>query len=159
MRCWASRVQGGLRPAQEPLARRTFLHMGDSVECTDSAGVGDTENSAGGTRQCRPLENVEKREKKTGSVRAPPKEKTASPPQSLERGIARARPSKVRGACKCCMIYCICADLAQHTSTCRTKGRLTLLLLELQARFGDKPVKFQVMCPPNGAAVLKRLRS
>ena len=32
-------------------------------------------------------------------------------------------------------------------------------LLELQSRFGDKPVKFQVFCPQNVTAVLKGLRS
>ena len=30
-------------------------------------------------------------------------------------------------------------------------------LLEPQSRFGDKPVKFQVVCPQNGTAVLKGL--
>ena len=29
--------------------------------------------------------------------------------------------------------------------------------LEPQSRFGDKPVKFQVVCPQNGTAVLKGL--
>ena len=33
-----------------------------------------------------------------------------------------------------------------------------LTLLEPQSRFGDKPVKFQVVCPRNGTAVLKGLR-
>ena len=33
----------------------------------------------------------------------------------------------------------------------------TLTLLEPQSRFGDKPIKFQVVCPQNGTAVLKRL--
>ena len=32
-----------------------------------------------------------------------------------------------------------------------------LTLLEPQSRFGDKPVKFQVVCPQNGTAVLKGL--
>ena len=32
-----------------------------------------------------------------------------------------------------------------------------LNLLELQSHFGDNPVKFQVLCPQNGAAVLKGL--
>ena len=30
---------------------------------------------------------------------------------------------------------------------------------EPQPRFGDRPVKFQVFCPPNGTAVLKGLRA
>ena len=30
-----------------------------------------------------------------------------------------------------------------------------LTLLEPQSRFGDKPVKFQVVCPQSGTAVLK----
>ena len=30
-----------------------------------------------------------------------------------------------------------------------------LALLELQSRFGDKPPKLEVVCPPNGTAVLK----
>ena len=30
--------------------------------------------------------------------------------------------------------------------------------LEPQSRFGDKPVKFEVVCPQNGTAVLKGLR-
>ena len=30
-------------------------------------------------------------------------------------------------------------------------------LLEPQSRFGDKPLKFQVVCPHNGTAVLKGL--
>ena len=30
--------------------------------------------------------------------------------------------------------------------------------LELQPRFGDKTLKFQVVCPQNGTAVLKGLR-
>ena len=34
-------------------------------------------------------------------------------------------------------------------------GQLTLL--EPQSRFGDKPLKFQVVCPHNGTAVLKGL--
>ena len=37
----------------------------------------------------------------------------------------------------------------------RQYGSLTLL--ELQSRFGDKPVKFGVICPQNGTAVLKGL--
>ena len=32
---------------------------------------------------------------------------------------------------------------------------LLLTLLEPQSRFGDKAVKFQVVCPQNGTAVLK----
>ena len=32
-----------------------------------------------------------------------------------------------------------------------------LTLLEPQSRFGDKPVKFQVVCPQNGTEVLKGL--
>ena len=32
-----------------------------------------------------------------------------------------------------------------------------LTLLEPQSRFGDKPVKFQVVCPQNGTSVLKGL--
>ena len=31
----------------------------------------------------------------------------------------------------------------------------SLTLLELQSHFGDKPLKFQVVCTPNGTAVLK----
>ena len=34
-----------------------------------------------------------------------------------------------------------------------------LTLLELQSHFGDKPLKFQVICPQNGTAVLKGLIS
>ena len=34
----------------------------------------------------------------------------------------------------------------------------SLILLEPQSRFGDKPVKFQVVCPQNETAVLKELR-
>ena len=34
---------------------------------------------------------------------------------------------------------------------------LTLTLLELQSRFGDNPVNFQVVCSQNGTAVLKGL--
>ena len=34
---------------------------------------------------------------------------------------------------------------------------LYLNLLEAQSCFGDKPVKFQVVCPQNGASVLKGL--
>ena len=30
-------------------------------------------------------------------------------------------------------------------------------LLKLQSRFGDKPLKFQVVCPQNGTALLKAL--
>ena len=30
-----------------------------------------------------------------------------------------------------------------------------LTLLEPQSRFGDKPIKFKVVCPQNGTAVLK----
>ena len=38
------------------------------------------------------------------------------------------------------------------------KGRKNdLILLALQARFGDKPVNFQVVCPQNGTAPLKGL--
>ena len=32
-----------------------------------------------------------------------------------------------------------------------------LSLLGPQSRFGDKPLKLQVVCPPNGTAVLKGL--
>ena len=35
-------------------------------------------------------------------------------------------------------------------------GLRFLTLLEPQSRSGDKPVKFQVVCPQNGTAVLKR---
>ena len=31
--------------------------------------------------------------------------------------------------------------------------------LEPQSRFGDKPLKFQVVCPPNGTSVLKGLKT
>ena len=41
------------------------------------------------------------------------------------------------------------ADLAKRDST----------LLEPQSRFGDKPVKFQVVFPQNGTAVLKGLKA
>ena len=34
-----------------------------------------------------------------------------------------------------------------------------LTLLEPQSRCGDKPLKFQVICPQNGTAVLKGLTS
>ena len=34
-----------------------------------------------------------------------------------------------------------------------------LTLLEPQSRFGGKPVKFQIVCPQNGTAVLEGLRS
>ena len=33
-----------------------------------------------------------------------------------------------------------------------------LTLLVPQSRFGDKPLKFQVICPQNGTAVLNELR-
>ena len=33
----------------------------------------------------------------------------------------------------------------------------SLTLLEPQSRFGDKPLKFQVVCPQNGTAVLEGL--
>ena len=36
--------------------------------------------------------------------------------------------------------------------------RLNLTLLEPQSRFVDKPVKFQIVCPQNGTAVLKGLK-
>ena len=32
----------------------------------------------------------------------------------------------------------------------------SLTLLEPESRFGDKPFKFQVVCPQNGTAVLKK---
>ena len=35
--------------------------------------------------------------------------------------------------------------------------RDALTPLEPQSRFGDKPLKFQVVCPQNGTAVLKGL--
>ena len=35
---------------------------------------------------------------------------------------------------------------------------MLLTLLEPQSRFGDKPIKFQVVCPQNGTAVLEGLR-
>ena len=34
---------------------------------------------------------------------------------------------------------------------------IQLTPLEPQSRFGDKPVKFQIVCPQNGTAVLKGL--
>ena len=34
---------------------------------------------------------------------------------------------------------------------------IRLTLLQPQSRFGDKPLKFQVVCPQNGTAVLKGL--
>ena len=37
--------------------------------------------------------------------------------------------------------------------------RLTLTLLEPQSRCGDKPLNSQVVCPQNGTAVVKGLRS
>ena len=39
----------------------------------------------------------------------------------------------------------------------RVKTSYELTLLEPQSRFGDKPVKFQVVCPQHGTAVLKGL--
>ena len=41
-----------------------------------------------------------------------------------------------------------------HTGTAVLNG---LTLLEPKSRFGDRPVKFQVVCPQNGTAVLKGL--
>ena len=41
-----------------------------------------------------------------------------------------------------------------------SKGRqatTVLTLSEPQSRFGDKPLKYQVVCPQNGTAVLKGL--
>ena len=35
---------------------------------------------------------------------------------------------------------------------------ITLLLIGLQSHFGDKPLKFYVVCPPNGTAVQKGLK-
>ena len=35
----------------------------------------------------------------------------------------------------------------------------TLTLLESQSRFGDKSLKFEVVCPQNGTGVLKGLKS
>ena len=37
--------------------------------------------------------------------------------------------------------------------------KAALTLLEPQSRFGSKPVKFQIVCPQNGTAVLKGLTS
>ena len=34
------------------------------------------------------------------------------------------------------------------------RSTVALSLLRLQSGVGDKPVKFQVVCPPNGTAVL-----
>ena len=34
-------------------------------------------------------------------------------------------------------------------------GRPELTLSEPQSQFGDKPLKFQILCPQNGFAVLK----
>ena len=36
-------------------------------------------------------------------------------------------------------------------------GTPSLTLLEPQSRFGEKPLKFQVVCPQNGTAVLNGL--
>ena len=46
--------------------------------------------------------------------------------------------------------------LCYRTEWYSVPGRLTffLTLLELQSRFGDIPLKFQVVCPQNGTAVL-----
>ena len=41
---------------------------------------------------------------------------------------------------------------------CSPKRRGSLALLEPESRFGDKPFKFQVVCPQNGTAVLKGLK-
>ena len=38
-----------------------------------------------------------------------------------------------------------------------TVAMVTLTPLELQSRFGDKLLKFQVVCPQNGTAVQKGL--
>ena len=37
--------------------------------------------------------------------------------------------------------------------------RSMITLLEPQSRFGDRPVKFQVVCPQNGTAVLKGVKA
>ena len=38
-------------------------------------------------------------------------------------------------------------------------GLLLLTLLEPQSRYGDNRLKLQVVCPPNGTAVLKGLKA
>ena len=40
----------------------------------------------------------------------------------------------------------------------RRKRERALTRLELQSRFGDTPLKFQVICPQNETAVLKGLK-
>ena len=46
-----------------------------------------------------------------------------------------------------------------YTKACEraTSDVRVLTLVEPQSHFGDKPVKFQVVCPQNGTAVLKGL--
>ena len=39
------------------------------------------------------------------------------------------------------------------------RSEVGLTLLEPQSRFGNKPLKFQAVCPQNGTAVLKGLRA
>ena len=53
-----------------------------------------------------------------------------------------------------------CSIPAKKTHRCGRQGEeggLTPLSLKPQSRFGDKPFKFQVVCPQNGTAVLKVL--
>ena len=59
-------------------------------------------------------------------------------------------------------VLCICnvfksslKYVASQNDNAVLEGELTLL--EPQSRFGDKPLKFQVVCPQNGTAVLKEL--
>ena len=51
-------------------------------------------------------------------------------------------------------VLCCCVDLNLH----ETAARRELTLLEPRSRSGDKPVKFQAVCPHYETAVLKGLR-
>ena len=56
------------------------------------------------------------------------------------------------------VLYCtVRTSESNETIDCQGGGGVDLLLV-LRSRFGDKPVKFQVVCPRNGTAVLKGLR-
>ena len=62
----------------------------------------------------------------------------------------------------CGVVWCELLVMSCHDAicffevlVCRAAG---LTPLEPQSRFGDKPLKYQVVCPQNGTAVLKGLR-
>ena len=54
----------------------------------------------------------------------------------------------------CCVASEGVEYLEDHTTLTPS---ITLTLLELQSHFGDKPLKFQGVCPQNGTAVLKEV--